>query len=72
MFLARWARDNGAVAASAFGAGFGGAVWAMVKGHDAGRFVEAWRAAYAEAFAARSARARWIVTAPAAAARRVE
>jgi galactokinase len=72
MFLARWARDNGAVAASAFGAGFGGAVWAMVKGHDAGRFVEAWRTAYAEAFAGRSARARWIVTAPAAAARRVE
>jgi galactokinase len=72
MFLARSARENGAAAASAFGAGFGGAVWAMVKRVDADRFVKAWRTAYTRAFPARTGRARWIVTVPAAAARRVE
>jgi galactokinase len=33
LFLARRARELGAVAASAFGAGFGGSVWALVS-HD--------------------------------------
>jgi galactokinase len=31
VFLARRARELGAVAASAFGAGFGGSVWALVS-----------------------------------------
>jgi len=30
IFLAKAAREEGAIAASAFGAGFGGSVWALV------------------------------------------
>jgi galactokinase len=44
--LARLARSIGAEGASAFGAGFGGSVWALVPDRDADRFREAWRAAY--------------------------
>src|SRR6185437_7396617 len=44
--LARSARELGALAASAFGGGFGGAVWAMVPRDDVGRFLTAWRTAY--------------------------
>jgi galactokinase len=44
--LARLARRLGAEGASAFGAGFGGSVWAMVPERDAERFCHAWRAAY--------------------------
>jgi galactokinase len=47
--LARLARDAGASAASAFGAGFGGAVWALVRDRDAVEFLGAWRAAYVAA-----------------------
>ena len=68
-FLARAARERGAVAASAFGAGFGGAVWAMVRTTDADAFVAAWRAAYADAFPRRAARAHWLVTRPGGPAR---
>ena len=68
-FLARAAREGGAVAASAFGAGFGGAVWAMVRTADADAFVAAWRAAYADAFPRRAARAHWLVTRPGGPAR---
>ena len=52
--LARLARDSGALAASAFGAGFGGSVWALVKTTDAVDFLEAWAAAYRRDFAAGS------------------
>ena len=48
--LAHAARDQGAIAASAFGAGFGGAVWAMVPRADADRPLAAWRADYERAF----------------------
>ena len=44
--LARLARQHGAIAASAFGAGFGGSVWAMVEARDAARFTEKWQNAY--------------------------
>jgi galactokinase len=44
--LARLARQHGAAAASAFGAGFGGAVWALVPQEDAVRFVTRWRSEY--------------------------
>jgi galactokinase len=64
LFLARSARERGAVAASAFGAGFGGAVWAMVDAGDASAFLEGWRAAYVEAFPARTERSQWLVTRP--------
>ena len=69
VFLARTAREIGALAASAFGAGFGGAVWAMVQQDDAPAFVERWMGGYHRAFPARRARARWLVTRPAASAR---
>ena len=69
--LARLARELGAVAASAFGAGFGGAVWAMVPRHDAGGFLAAWRASYERAFPSRRSRAKWAATSPAGPARRV-
>jgi len=44
--LARSARRLGADGASAFGAGFGGSVWALVHERDADRFLQAWRSAY--------------------------
>jgi galactokinase len=50
MFLARSARHLGAVAASAFGAGFGGSVWAMVPTASAADFTGAWRAGYRRRF----------------------
>ena len=52
--LARLARESGALAASAFGAGFGGSVWALVKARDAVDFLEVWSAAYKRDFAAGS------------------
>jgi galactokinase len=64
--LVRAAREHGAVAASAFGAGFGGAVWAMIPIETATVFVDEWRDAYAAAFPDRIATARWIVTRPSA------
>jgi galactokinase len=62
--LAREARTLGAVAASAFGAGFGGAVWAMVPTESASDFIGQWRAAYVERFPGRAAHAQWLVTRP--------
>lgn len=72
VFLARSARDNGAIAASAFGAGFGGSVWAMVPRTDARTFAGLWRAAYERAFSARRAQAQWMVTRPTGPARAVQ
>ena len=69
--LWRDARTLGAVAASAFGAGFGGAVWAMVRASEADAFAERWRAAYVERFPARGEHAQWLVTRPGPPAREV-
>jgi galactokinase len=69
--LAASAREYGAIAASAFGAGFGGAVWAMIPRAESERFMGAWRAGYEGAFPSRRARAKWSVTVPAGPARRV-
>ena len=62
--LARTARELGAAAASAFGAGFGGSVWALVKQSDAQSFFERWKAQY-QSVASRPvlARASFFVTA---------
>jgi galactokinase len=46
MLLASLARDIGAFAASSFGAGFGGSVWAAVRAADAERFGAEWVRAY--------------------------
>jgi galactokinase len=53
--LASSARQLGAFAASAFGAGFGGSVWALVLEDRVQPFVEAWMAAYRERFPSRQA-----------------
>ncbi len=45
-FLARSARDLGAPAASAFGAGFGGSVWALVPEGRAEEFCAQWAGRY--------------------------
>ncbi len=64
MYLARAAASLGAVAASAFGAGFGGAVWALVPAPAATTFLKAWRAAYTRQFPARSSAAHFFLTRP--------
>lgn len=48
--LAASARRHGAAAASAFGAGFGGSAWALVKREGAGEFIREWRAQYTSQF----------------------
>jgi galactokinase len=48
-FLVQSAADRGA-AASAFGAGFGGAVWAMVKAGEVNSFIARWSQAYRRKF----------------------
>ncbi|MEZ4698872.1 MAG: galactokinase family protein [Rhodothermales bacterium] len=52
--LAQLARSHGALAASAFGAGFGGAVWALVPAHEATRFRTRWLDSYRAVFPERS------------------
>ena len=62
--LVELARDLGAVAASAFGAGFGGSVWAMVGRDQADHFTAAWRGRYLDRFPEREAHARFFATRP--------
>ncbi|MEM8488241.1 MAG: galactokinase family protein [Bacteroidota bacterium] len=50
--LAGLARPNGAVAASAFGAGYGGSVWALVDKAQAAVFLDKWEAAYRQQYPA--------------------
>jgi galactokinase len=50
VFLARRARELGAVAASAFGAGFGGSVWALVARREAEALAARLAADYRERF----------------------
>ena len=50
VFLAAAARRLGAVAASAFGAGFGGSVWALVESSKADDFLDAWAEEYRRTF----------------------
>lgn len=56
-WLVRAAREHGAVAASAFGAGYGGAVWAMVPADRSAGMIEKWSAAYGRAFPERAGKA---------------
>ncbi|MDN5688865.1 MAG: galactokinase, partial [Brachybacterium sp.] len=68
--LQRLARDHGAHAASAFGAGFGGSVWALVPADGAERFAAEWLEAYRAAHPERRD-ATTAITRPGGAARRV-
>lgn len=69
--LVRSARECGAVAASAFGAGFGGSVWALIPRPAAAEFLVAWRTAYLADFPGRAASSRFILTRPAPPAARL-
>lgn len=60
--LARDARTLGAIAASAFGAGFGGSVWALVERDTAQAFLDRWQNAYALACPAAAAKATFFLT----------
>ena len=72
IYLARRARELGAVAASAFGAGFGGAVWAMIPASDADAFVARWRTGYVTSFPRREPHTEWLVTRPGGPARTLD
>ena len=61
-FLARSARRHGAVAASAFGAGFGGSVWALVPAAETDKFVETWRTHYTDNFPRHRGSARFLIS----------
>ena len=68
IFLAHSARELGAVAASAFGAGFGGAVWAMIRQDEAEQFVEDWSKSYEKAYPEQYKGASFFITRPGPAA----
>ena len=61
-YLQRSARLLGATAASAFGAGFGGSVYALVRNDD-GDFVRRWRDSYVRRFPDRTGAAQFFVSA---------
>lgn len=65
------ARGLGAHAASGFGAGFGGSVWALIDNHRAEDFAQRWLAAYRREFPEPGARATVLVTRPGPAAHRL-
>ncbi len=60
--LTRLARTLGASAASAFGAGFGGSVWALIEATEAPAFIEDWKRRYLAAFPQHAARADFFLT----------
>ena len=62
--LARSGRELGAVAASAFGAGFGGSVWALVRREHAERFRAAWAEQYHRQFPERADASEFFVGRP--------
>lgn len=63
-FLQRSAREIGAVAASAFGAGFGGSVYAIVPASDAAYFSKEWQRKYVERFPQHRSTCEFFVTRP--------
>ncbi|MFC7464980.1 galactokinase family protein [Brachybacterium sp. GCM10030252] len=69
--LQRLARELGAHAASAFGAGFGGSVWALVDAVEAEQFAGRWLEAYRARHPERAGTASVAITRPGAAAHRV-
>lgn len=61
--LCRMAYAEGAIAASAFGAGFGGSVWALVPTETAESFGSAWLSRYQRQYPGRTG-AQWFSAAP--------
>lgn len=72
MALARTARALGAEAASAFGAGFGGSVYALVPTAEVDAFIGRWAREYRSRFPARADASRFFATAAGPAAVRIE
>jgi galactokinase len=70
IWLAAEARRRGALAASSFGAGFGGSVWALVPSAGATDFLQRWRDAYRR-HGCRHRYSDWFLTPAAPAARTV-
>jgi len=62
IYLAKIAREFGAVAASAFGAGFGGSVWALVSAENADEFLAKWSNGYSQQFASRAKSSAFFLT----------
>lgn len=69
MFLARAALAAGAHASSAFGAGFGGAVWAVCAATEVESVRERWRELYRTSFPARAGKSEWLQLRPSAGVR---
>lgn len=67
VFLTRTARQQGALAASAFGAGFGGSVWALIEEERAAEFLEKWSRGFCNQFPTQQG-SRFFVSRPASAA----
>lgn len=61
-FLQSNARKLGAIAASAFGAGFGGSVYALVEKSKAENFMEEWQASYLEDFPQHTDKSEFFIT----------
>ncbi len=64
IFLQRSAREIGAIAASAFGAGFGGSVFAMVQTSEAEHFRSEWHRGYLSRFPRHTAECEFFTTRP--------
>ena len=60
--LTRSAHTLGAAAASAFGAGFGGSVWALIREDHAVAFLSAWRSEYSERYPAHAETSTFFIT----------
>ena len=70
--LVRRARELGAHAASAFGAGFGGSTWALVDEDASTRFIQQWSADYQRSFPGPARRAHFFRSDPGPPARRID
>jgi galactokinase len=69
--LASSARRHGAAAASAFGAGFGGSVWALIPKEEAPDFIDRWTRSYRATFPSTPGTATFFATRPGPAALRL-
>lgn len=61
-FLQKKAREIGALASSAFGAGFGGSVYALVKKNEAEIFLKEWKANYLKKFPQHDQKSEFFIT----------
>ncbi len=64
VFLQRSSRDLGSIAASAFGAGFGGSVYSIVERRDAERFASRWKEKYLDKFPQHRSTSEFFLTGP--------